>query len=87
MKNSSAAVSTKVGKSLQITIPTVGSKSVAVKVSIKDPSGKSYTVASATVAKNKGYVAPIVKFSKPGTYVVTLAFGAVKKVVKVKVSS
>ena len=54
VKNSSAAVSTKVGKSLQITIPTVGSKSVAVKLSIKDPSGKSYTVASATVAKNKG---------------------------------
>ena len=87
VKNSSAAVSTKVGKSLQITIPTVGSKSVVVKVSIKDPSGKSYTVASLTAVKNKPFITPNVKFSKTGTYVMTLVIGAAKKVVKVKVSS
>jgi len=87
VKNSAAAVSTKVGKSLQITIPTVGSKSVAVKLSIKDPSGSNYTVASLTVAKNKAYMSPVVKFSKPGTYVVTLLLGAAKKVVTVKVSA
>jgi hypothetical protein len=75
-----------VGKSLQITIPTVGTKSVAVKVSIKDPSGKSYTVASSTVAKNKTYATPKVKFSKPGTYVMTISLGTAKKVVTVKVS-
>ena len=75
------------GKSLQITIPTVGAKSVAVKLSIKDPSGKSYTVASSTVAKNKAYVTPAVKFSKPGTYLVTLVLGATKKVVTVKVTA
>ncbi|CAN2227878.1 Proteinase K-like catalytic domain [Candidatus Nanopelagicaceae bacterium] len=87
LKNSTAAVSTKVGKSLQITISTVGTKSVVVKLSIKDPSGKSYTVASVSIAKNKAYLAPIVKFSKPGTYVFAIYIGTVKKVVTVKVTS
>ena len=85
MKSPSTAVATKVGKSLQITIPTVGIKSVAVKLLIKDPSRKSYTVASSTVAKNKAYVTPAVKFSKPGTYVMTISLGTTKKVVTVKV--
>jgi hypothetical protein len=56
-----------------------------VKVSIKDPSGKSYTVASTTVAKNKGYVTPIVKFAKTGAYLMTITAGTVKKSVMVKV--
>ena len=86
LKNSSAAVSAKIDKSLQVTIPTVGTKNVAVKLSIKDPSGKSYTVASSTIAKNKAYVTPIVKFAKSGTYVMTLTAGSTKRTVTVKVS-
>ena len=73
------------GKTLQITIPTVGAKSLTVKVSIKDPSGKSYTIATIRVAKNKPYVTPTIKFSKPGNYLVSISLGTVKKVVTVKV--
>ena len=74
------------GKTIQITIPTIGAKSLTVKVSIKDPSGKSYTIATIRVAKNKPVITPNVKFAKPGTYVVTIAVGATKKVVTVRVS-
>jgi hypothetical protein len=86
IRKATAAVSTKVGKSLQITLPTVGSKNVVVRVTIKDPSGKVFTVASRAVTKNKSYVSPIFKFSKPGTYVVTVTAGTTKRVVTVKVS-
>jgi len=85
-KNATTAVSTKVGKSLQVSIPTVGAKSVVVKVSIKDPAGATYTVASTTVAKNKAYSSPKVNFFKTGTYVMTLTAGTTKKVVTIKVS-
>ena len=85
LKSSTTSVVTKVGKSLQITVPTVGTKSVLVKLTMKDPSGKSYTIASATVAKNKAYTSAIVKFAKAGSYVVTLLVGTAKKVVSVKV--
>jgi hypothetical protein len=60
---------------------------VNTKLSIKDPSGKNFAVASAQISRNKPYASPIVKFSKPGTYVVTLVVGTVKKVVTVKVSA
>jgi hypothetical protein len=87
LKNSTAAVSTKVGKSLQVSIPTVGTKNVVVKVSVKDPSGKSFVIATTKVAKNKAYVAPIVKFSKPGTYTFTIFLGTAKRIVTVKVAA
>ena len=86
LKSATAAVSTKVGKSLQVTVASVGTKTVPVKVSVKDPAGKSYQVASVTVAKNKGYSAPIIKFAKPGTYVITTYVGTTKRVVTVKVA-
>ena len=86
-KKATTPVSTKVGKSLQVTIPTVGTKNVVVKVTVKDPAGKVYTVASSTVSKNKGYVAPIVKFAKVGTYTVTILTGTNKKIVTVKVAA
>ena len=79
--------SIKVGKSLQVSIPTVGAKKAVVKVSVKDPSGKSYSISTATVAKNKAYVAPTVKFSKPGTYTITIFLGTAKRIVTVKVTA
>jgi hypothetical protein len=85
-KNSTTAVSSKVGKSLQITIRSVGSKNVAVKVMVKDPSGKTYTIASAEIGKNKPYATPILKFSKPGTYTASVLIGTTKKIVAVKVA-
>ena len=85
LKSSSTAISIKVGKSLQIKIPTVGSKSVTVNLSIKDPSGNSFAVASTTIAKNKSYVTPFVKFSKLGNFTVTISLGTTKKSAKIKV--
>jgi hypothetical protein len=53
---------------------------------MKDPSGKSYTIASATVAKNKAYKSAIVKFAKAGSYVLTLNIGSTKKILKINVA-
>jgi hypothetical protein len=53
---------------------------------VKDPSGKSYQIASVIVAKNKSFAAPITRFSKTGTYVITTTLGTTKRVVTVKVS-
>ena len=86
LRNSSAAVSTKVGKSLQITIPTVGTKNVTVRMTINDRSGKSYSIASVKIAKNQRFTAPIMKLLKPGKYVVSLVLGSSRKSVTVKVT-
>lgn len=86
VKSANTSVSTKVGKSLQVNIPTIGSKTAVVKISLKDPSGANYTIASTTVGKNKSYASPIVKFSKPGTYVLTMIVGSTKKTITAKVS-
>jgi hypothetical protein len=86
-KKSTTAVSTKVGKSLQITIPTIGSKSASVKLSVKDPSGKSYAVSSTPVSKNKAYASPILKCAKTGTYTIFVNIGTNKKIVTVKVTA
>lgn len=84
-KTSTTAASSKVGRSLQITIPNVGAKSLSVKVSVKDPSGKSFTIASTTVSKNQAFVTPIVRFLKKGTFVGTIKYGASTKTVNVTV--
>ena len=86
LKSATAAVSTRVGKSLQVTLASVGTKTVPVKVSVKDPAGKSYQIASVTVSKNKAYSGPIIKFAKAGTYVITTYVGTTKIVVTVKVA-
>jgi hypothetical protein len=76
----------KLGKSLQLMIASVGNKAALVKVSVKDPSGKSYQVASKSIAKNKSYSSPIMKFSKVGKYTITTFVGSAKKVIMVTVS-
>jgi hypothetical protein len=86
LKSATARISTKVGKSLQIKIPTVGTKRVAVRVAIKDPSGKSYSITSTTVEKNMAYSMPKLNFAKPGLYTISLYLGSLKKTVTVKVA-
>ena len=80
------AVSTKIGRSLQVIVTSVGKKTVSVRFTVKDPSGKSYQIASRTVAKNKSFTSPILKFAKSGTYLLTTYVGTTKRVVTVKVS-
>jgi hypothetical protein len=86
LRSATTAVSTKVGRSLQATVASVGTKTVPVKVVVKDPAGKSYQIASVTVAKNKSFASPIVKFAKAGTYVITTTLGTTRRVVTVKVT-
>lgn len=86
LKPATAAVSTKVGKSLRVTVASVGTKTVPIKVFVRDPAGKRYLVTAVTVAKNKRYSAPIIQFVKAGTFVITTFVGTTKKVVTVKVS-
>ena len=83
---SATSAKIKLGKSLQFKIASVGKKAALVKVSVKDPSGKSYQVASKSIAKNKSYSSPIMKFSKVGKYTITTFVGSAKKVITVTVS-
>jgi len=71
--------------SVQPSIPSV-KKGTAVKVVIKGADGKSYTVASTTTKSKGTYKAPAIKFSKPGTYQVTVMIGKVKKVITYKIT-
>jgi hypothetical protein len=45
-------------------------KSALVQVSVKDPSGKSYQIASNSIAKNKECTLPMIKFSKLSKYTI-----------------
>jgi subtilisin family serine protease len=87
IKNTTTAVRTKVGKSIQMSLASVGTKSTVVKVTIKDPSGKSYVVSSTAVAKNKAFSSPIIKFAKAGTFAISVNIGTSKRVVTVKVTA
>jgi hypothetical protein len=86
LTKSSTSLTSKVAKSVQLSLKTIGTKTAAVKLVVKTPDGKSYTLSSSTIAKNKGFVGPVIKFAKPGTYVFTLSTGSTKKLVTVKVS-
>jgi len=86
LTKSTTSLTSKVAKSVQLSLKTIGTKSAAVKLVVKTPDGKSYTLSSSTIAKNKGFVGPVIKFAKPGTYVFTLSTGSTKKLVTVKVS-
>ena len=80
-----ATVSTSLKNAVQPSFPSV-KKGTAIKVVIKGSDGKSYTVASAVVKKNGTYKAPAIKFSKTGTYQVTVTIGKVKKVITYKIT-
>ena len=71
---------------MQLTVPSVGTKSEIVKLSLKDPAGKSFVLSSGSIAKNKSYSSPKIKFAKAGSYLATLTIGASKKIVKINVT-
>ena len=75
-----------VGRSIQTNITNVGTKSVEVRLAVKTPDGKTLTLKKSMVAKGKGFVGPVIRFSKSGTYTFTLFIGSTKKLVTVKVS-
>jgi ribosomal protein L19 len=79
-------VSTKVGKTLQAKVSSVGTRSLWTKVEVKDPARKSYQIYAGLVLRNQSFSTPIMKFAKKGTYVVTIYLGTSKKVITVKVA-
>jgi hypothetical protein len=61
-------------------------KGSVIKVVVKDAAGKSYTVASTTAKSTGSFKAPAIKFSKTGTYQITILVGKVKKVITYKIT-
>ena len=80
-----ATVSTSLKNAVQPAIPSV-KKGTVIKVVIRGADGKSYTVASTTAKTTGTYKAPAIKFSKTGTYQVTVTIGKVKKVITYKIT-
>ena len=85
LTRSKATVSTSLKNAVQPSIPSI-KKGTVIKVVIKGPDGKSYTVASTKTNKTGTYKTPAIKFSKPGTYQVTVMIGKIKKVITYKIS-
>jgi hypothetical protein len=85
LTGSKATISTSLTNAVQPAIPSV-KKGTVIKVVIKGADGKSYTIASTKTKKTGTYKAPAIKFSKPGTYQVTVLVGKIKKVVTYKIS-
>ena len=85
VSGSKATVSTSLKTPVQPAVSSV-KKGTVIKVVVKGADGKSYTVASTTTKTTGTYKAPAVKFSKPGTYQVTILVGKVKKVITYKIS-
>jgi hypothetical protein len=79
-----ATVSTLLKNAVQPAIPSV-KKGTAIKVVIRGADGKSYTIASTTAKSTGTYKIPAIKFSKPGTYFVTVTVGKVQKVITCKI--
>ena len=79
-----ATISTSLKNAVQPAIPSV-KKGTAIKVVIRGADGKSYTVASTTAKSTGTYKTPAIKFSKPGTYLVTVTVGKVQKVITYKI--
>lgn len=61
-------------------------KGSVIKVVVKDAEGKSYTVALTTANSAGSFKAPAIKFSKTGTYQITILVGKVKKVITYKIT-
>ena len=85
LTGSKATISTSLKTAVQPSIPSV-KKGTAIKVVIKGSDGKSYTIASNTTKSTGTYKSPAIKFSKPGTYQVTVLVGKVKKVITYKIT-
>ena len=85
LTGSKATVSTSLKSAVRPSIPSV-KKGTVVKVVIRGADGKSYTVASTTAKSTGTYKAPAIKFSKPGTYQVTVMIGKIKKVITYKIT-
>jgi len=85
VSGSKATVSTSLKTPVQPSVSSV-KKGTVIKVVVKGADGKSYTVVTTTTKTTGTYKAPAIKFSKPGTYQVTILVGKIKKVITYKIS-
>jgi len=85
VSGSKATVSTSLKTPVQPSVSSV-KKGTVIKVVVKGADGKSYTVVTTTTNTTGTYKAPAIKFSKPGTYQVTILVGKIKKVITYKIS-
>ena len=85
LTGSKATISTSLKSAVQPAIPSV-KKGTVIKVFIKGADGKSYTIASTKTKTTGTYKSPPIKFSKPGTYQVTVMIGKIKNVITYKIS-
>jgi hypothetical protein len=84
VKAANSSISQSVKKPLQLVLPAT-SKASEVAIFIKLPTGRSMTVVRTTSVAGKATSAPSLKFSKPGTYTLTIKVGNTTKTLKVTV--
>ena len=84
VKAANSTISQSIKKPLQLVLPAT-SMSSEVSVFIKLPTGRSMTVVRTTSVAGKTTSAPSLKFTKPGTYTLTIKVGNTTKTVKVTV--
>ena len=85
IKKAFTSLSNTLGKPIQLVIPTVGTRSVRVKVFVKTLDGRSYLLSNKLILKNKPFFSPALKFKKTGTYLVSIFLGAEMKRISVRV--
>ncbi len=83
-KGSFSTVKQSISKSFQVLLP-IANKSVTANVSLVLPDGKSITLLNRKTVANKSTLTPAIKFSKSGTYIVTIREGSTVKTVRVVV--
>ena len=77
------SIAVKANTSYQPILPAV-KKGTPITVTIKDASGKSYTIAQSTTESTGNVKLPSIKLSKSGTYTLTIKVGSQTKKVTIK---
>lgn len=87
LRATSASYPSKVGRSLKAIISSVGAKSTVIKVSLRTPESRTFTLVKSTkVGKNKSYSTPIIKFLKAGSFKMTVKIGNKNRALTIKVT-
>lgn len=86
VRSSKLTTNSKVGRSIQAVVSSVGGKAAKVTVTLKTPDRQTFTLAKSVAIKaNKGYSSPIIRFLKAGTYTITVKIGSSSRTITAKV--
>lgn len=83
-KGAFSTVNQSISKTFQIVLPS-STKSVTANISVVAPDGKSISLLNRKTVAKKATSTPTIKFSKVGTYIVTIREGSTVKTVRVVV--